>query len=276
MTDAGQRGVEVDHIAGNVVQTARQSLGAGKHALCDAVPQHVDLLELVAMLLVAGLQTLGVVMLHGVLSVRWHHTVQRHARRLFPDFQLRVTLHQFLTECRHADDATPSQRRDGQHVTPFPEHLREVVIHSAGNALVLLPAQFRQFAHTRLQLALGRHELLTERLTGRRQQLLLISHLQQRVHLPIHHRIPIIPRAVTRIVADIKRPIALRGLGEFHVVGLPIRIVVTVSTSRISLQLVHHCQILAPRHRCRHQQQQHPRYTHNRSFSHLLSVVISC
>ena len=173
MPYAGQRGVEIDEVVSDALKVARQTVGAGEHPLHHLVAQRFVKLEPVLVALPAG-RVSAELALQRVLVVGGHHAVERLACRLLTHFNLRVTLHQLLAEGRHAEHAAPRERGDGQHVAATPEHLGEVVVHRSGNALVLLPPQVAQLAHTRRQLVLRSHELLEECLALGGQQMLLV------------------------------------------------------------------------------------------------------
>ena len=105
MTDAGQGGIEVgEHIAETVYIC--ESLRRGEHALDDGLRQRRGSLELGTILLVAGC-ALGELATQGILTVCRHHPVEGVARRLLTDLDLRIALHQFLTEGRHTQYTAP-------------------------------------------------------------------------------------------------------------------------------------------------------------------------
>ena len=79
MTDAGQRGVEVDQVAAYVMHAAGQTVGGGEHTADDALMEHRVGGYLARTLLVARAHLLEMV-LHGVAAVAGHHTVEREAR----------------------------------------------------------------------------------------------------------------------------------------------------------------------------------------------------
>ena len=163
MPDIGQRGIEVNQILADAPHVA-QALRIGEHALYHYLAQlQVVALELVTVELITRMR-LGIHVLHGVLAVHRHHAVEREARRLLPDLQLGVTLHQLLTECRHAEHTASYQRRDGEYITALLKHLGELLIHPSGDALMLLPAQLSQFTPARHQFVFHSLKTLVESL----------------------------------------------------------------------------------------------------------------
>ncbi len=179
-------------------------------------------LKLVAVGLVARFG-LGVVVLHGVLPVGGHHAVEGEARRLLPDLYLRVALHQFLAESRHADYAAPRERCDGQHIASLLEHIGEIVVHIAGDELMLLPSQLGELRHTRHKFLFRLHEPAVERLALGGELAALMGGAEQRVELVVEAVAPVVARAVAGIMADVERLVALGRLGErvgHHGVGV--------------------------------------------------------
>ena len=103
MTDAGQGGIEVgEHIAETV--DICESLCRGEHALDDGLRQRGGSLELGTILLIAG-RALGELATQGILTIGRYYPVEGVARRLLTDLDLRIALHEFLTEGRHAQHA---------------------------------------------------------------------------------------------------------------------------------------------------------------------------
>ena len=104
---------------------------------------------------------------------------------------------------------------------------------------MLFPSELRQFTPTRHQLVLHCLKTLKERLTLSRQLLTVVRLCQQRVQILIQLIVPVITRAMTGIVADIKRFVTIRRLRQRHILKL-VRTVVAVSLLRARLQYVVH------------------------------------
>ena len=79
LSDAGQRGVEVDEVAADGTHIAGQPLGAGEYALDDLLAQSVAILELLAVVLEARTR-LGPGVPLGILTVGGYHAVECGAR----------------------------------------------------------------------------------------------------------------------------------------------------------------------------------------------------
>ena len=253
MADTGQRGIEVDKVAADMVHIAWQRVCAGEGTVDDLLTQRLIEGKLIAVLLPARYSLLPSALL-GVLTIRGHHTIESEARRLLADLYLRIALNQFLTERRHTKHTTTRQRRDGQHVTTLLKHLREVVIHRPCDTLMLLPTKVGEFAHTRLQFILGSHKLLEESLTLLRQLSAIMGRCQQVSQLLIEHGVPVVARTMTTIMADVERLVATGGLRQPNGSEL-VRIVRTVCFAGVCLQFVKGSASLCPC--CQSQQQEH-------------------
>ena len=79
---------------------------------------------------------------------------------------------------------------------------------------MLLPSQVAQLAHTVCQLILGHHELLIESLACSGKVLLLVLGREQGFHFPIQIRVPVVARAMTTVMTQVERLVALRCLGK--------------------------------------------------------------
>ena len=101
-------------------------------------------------------------------------------------------MRQFLAERGHAEYTATRQRRDGEDVAALLEDLGEVVVHRAGDALVLFPAQVAQFADAGRHQVLGGHELRAEGLALGRQLSVGVGLGQQRVKVAVEQGVPVV------------------------------------------------------------------------------------
>ena len=118
---------------------------------------------------------------------------------------------------------------------------------------MLVPAHLRQLAPAIHQLVFGSHELIVQDLANRCQLVVGMSLRQQGVEVLIEEVAPEVARAMTAVVTDVERLVTLRGLRQLLVCEM-VRVVVTVSSSRIGFELIEHIQVLCPSH---NSQQQH-------------------
>ena len=78
MIDVGQRGIKVDKVSSHMVHITRQSICTREDTLDDFLTKGVVALELIPVGFVAWGGS-GVVMLDGILTVCWYHSIEREA-----------------------------------------------------------------------------------------------------------------------------------------------------------------------------------------------------
>ena len=102
---------------------------------------------------------------------------------------------------------------------------------------MLLPAHIGEFTHTIPQLLAADLVFLVEGLTSGCQLMIAVGTSQQGIDLAVERRIPIVARAVTAVVADVERLVAL-GRCRHFVIDHLIRIIGAIGLPWIGLQLV--------------------------------------
>ena len=178
------------------------------------------------------------------------------------DLQPRIERGKHVHLVLHRQDAADDHRRAGNHRRTVLEHLREVLVHAAGDALMLLVADVAQLAQAVLAGLIDLAQDLQHLLTTRGEFAVTHSLLQHVQRTRVVRLVDEPAAAVAAVVADEKRFIAIGGCRDGGEAIDGIGLVIVGAQLGIGLEiLAHSCREAHDTHQ--RQAREHEKSSHN-------------
>ena len=169
----------------------------------------------------------------GVFAVAPPHVVHIVNRSIGGNLQLRIQSLQFLDLIEHREDATYNNGGTRVNLCVSGKHLREILHHSAGYALMLLGTNIAQFTDTPSRCVAHFTQLREQCFTrfGEHSITLGFLHFFHRTTIGTLLRCP--PAAVTAVVVDIERFISGRCRGKRGQCLARIRVIIVIAGAAV-------------------------------------------